>query len=76
MGLRNRMFSLSNSLKASRGRVEALHNEQVMARRADAERRQQLKPFSDRVRAVDKAGNVGPWQHTRVEIPTPRPNLV
>jgi hypothetical protein len=37
MGLRNRMFSLSNSLKASRGRVEALHNEQVMARRADAE---------------------------------------
>jgi hypothetical protein len=29
-----------------------------------------------RVRAVDKAGNVGPWQHTRVEIPTPRPNLV
>ena len=33
-----------------------------------------LKQF--RVRAVDKAGNVGPWQHTRVEIPTPRPNLV
>jgi hypothetical protein len=37
MGLRNRMFSLSNSLKASRGRLEALHNDQVMARRADAE---------------------------------------
>ncbi len=29
-----------------------------------------------RVRAVDKAGNVGPWSYTRVDIPTPRPNLV
>jgi hypothetical protein len=39
MDLRNRMFSLSNSLKANEGRLAALHNEQVMARRADAERR-------------------------------------
>lgn len=29
-----------------------------------------------RVRAVDKAGNIGPWQYTRVEIPMPRLNLV
>ena len=29
-----------------------------------------------RVRAVDKAGNVGPWSYTHIAIPTPRPNLV
>ena len=36
--VRNRMFSLSNSLKAATGRLEALHDATVMARRRDAER--------------------------------------
>ena len=37
--LRNRMFGLSNSLKASGGRLEALNDPVIMARKADAERR-------------------------------------
>ncbi len=36
--LRNAMFGLSNSLKASSGRLAALHDPVVMARKADAER--------------------------------------
>jgi hypothetical protein len=36
--VRNRMFSLSNSLKAANGRLAALHTPEVMAKRADAER--------------------------------------
>jgi hypothetical protein len=36
-GVRNRMFSLSNSLKATVGRLEALHKPVIMARRAAAE---------------------------------------
>jgi hypothetical protein len=37
--LRNRMFGLSNSLKASGGRLAALNDPVIMARKADAERR-------------------------------------
>ena len=37
--VRNRMFSISNSLKASSGRLAALQDEAIMARKADAERR-------------------------------------
>ncbi len=37
-GARNRMFSLSNSLKSAEGRLAALHDPVIMARRADAER--------------------------------------
>ncbi len=37
--LRNRMFGLSNSLKASGGRLSALNDPVIMARKADAERR-------------------------------------
>ena len=36
--LRNTMFGLSNSLKASGGRLEALNDPVIMARKADAER--------------------------------------
>ena len=39
MGLRNQMFSLSNSLKANTGRLEALRDPVVMARKSDGERR-------------------------------------
>ena len=39
LGIRNRMFSLSNSLKANTGRLEALNDQVIMARRRDAERR-------------------------------------
>ena len=41
MDLRNRAFGLSNSLKASAGRLAALEDPAIMARKADAER--QLK---------------------------------
>ena len=37
MGLRNRMFGLSNSLKANTGRLEALKDPVIMARKADGE---------------------------------------
>lgn len=37
MDARIRMFSLSNSLKATAGRVDALHTAEVMGKRADAE---------------------------------------
>ncbi|HSR15198.1 MAG TPA: S46 family peptidase [Gemmatimonadales bacterium] len=36
--LRNRIFSLSNRLKSAGGRLEALHDPTVMARRGDSER--------------------------------------
>jgi Peptidase S46 len=36
--IRNRMFGLSNSLKASRGRLAALRDPTIMARKRDAER--------------------------------------
>jgi len=38
-GIRNRMFGLSNSLKANTGRLEALNEPVLMARKRDAERR-------------------------------------
>ena len=38
MDLRNRMFSLSNSLKAYTGRLEALEDPVIMTRKADGER--------------------------------------
>ncbi len=38
MGLRDQMFSLSNSLKANSGRLEALKDPIIMARKADGER--------------------------------------
>jgi uncharacterized protein YecT (DUF1311 family) len=38
LDIRNRMFSLSNSLKAAVGRLDALHSTEVMARRSDGER--------------------------------------
>ncbi|MGD2135148.1 MAG: S46 family peptidase [Gemmatimonadales bacterium] len=37
-GIRNRMFGLSNSYKANAGRLEALNDPVIMARKADAER--------------------------------------
>jgi hypothetical protein len=36
--IRNRMFGLSNSMKSLGGRIEALHDAVIMARRADTER--------------------------------------
>ena len=41
LGIRNWMFGLSNSLKANTGRLEALNNPMIMARKADAERKLQ-----------------------------------
>ena len=41
LGIRNRMFSLSNSVKASTGRLEALEDPDIMARKLNAE--QQLR---------------------------------
>jgi hypothetical protein len=38
LDIRNRMFSLSNSLKASTGRLEALVDPTILARKLDAER--------------------------------------
>jgi len=38
MGLRNRMFGLSNSLKASTGRLAALRDPMIMAKKKDAQR--------------------------------------
>jgi hypothetical protein len=38
VGIRNRAFSLSNSLKANSGRLDALNDPAIMARKADAER--------------------------------------
>jgi hypothetical protein len=39
MGLRDQMFGLSNSLKAYSGRLDALRDPMIMARKADGERR-------------------------------------
>ena len=41
MGIRNWMFGLSNSLKANTGRLEALNQPMIMARKAAAERKLQ-----------------------------------
>ena len=41
LGIRNWMFGLSNSLKANTGRLEALNQPVIMARKADAERKLQ-----------------------------------
>ncbi|MGB5303317.1 MAG: S46 family peptidase [Gemmatimonadota bacterium] len=41
LGIRNWMFGLSNSLKANTGRLEALNQPMIMARKADAERQLQ-----------------------------------
>jgi hypothetical protein len=41
LGIRNWMFGLSNSLKANTGRLEALNQPMIMARKADAERKLQ-----------------------------------
>ena len=38
VGIRNRTFSLSNSFKANSGRLEALRDPAIMARKGDAER--------------------------------------
>ena len=38
VGIRNRAYSLSNSLKANSGRLDALNDPAIMARKADAER--------------------------------------
>jgi hypothetical protein len=46
LGIRNRAFSISNSLKAATGRLDALHQPLVMTRRAAAERQ-----FLDSLRA-------------------------
>lgn len=46
LDIRNRAFGLSNSLKASRGRLAALQDPVILARRRDAERR-----FRDSLRA-------------------------
>lgn len=39
LGIRNWMFGLSNSLKANTGRLEALNDPMILARKADAERK-------------------------------------
>jgi hypothetical protein len=46
LNIRNRAFSIANTLKAATGRLDALHQPLVMARRADAERQ-----FLDSLRA-------------------------
>ena len=47
MDIRNRMFSLSNSLKAANGRLAALHTEEVMQRRSAGERALRDSVLSD-----------------------------
>jgi hypothetical protein len=47
LDVRNRMFSLSNSLKAAVGRLSALHSYEVMAKRGDAERQLQAAIAAD-----------------------------
>lgn len=49
MGLRNTMFGLSNSLKAWSGRLDALRDPVIMARKADFER-----AFADSIRRADE----------------------
>ena len=46
-GIRNWMFGLSNSWKANSGRLEALNNPVIMARKADAERKLQAEIAAD-----------------------------
>ncbi len=46
-GIRNWMFGLSNSWKANSGRLEALNNPVIMARKADAERKLQAAIAAD-----------------------------
>jgi hypothetical protein len=53
LGIRNWMFDLSNSLKANTGRLEALNQPMIMARKADAERKLQEAIAADpRLRAA------------------------
>jgi len=47
LDIRNWMFGLSNSWKASSGRLEALNNPVIMARKADAERKLQAAIAAD-----------------------------
>jgi len=47
LGIRNWMFGLSNSWKANSGRLKALNNPVIMARKADAERRLQAAIAAD-----------------------------
>ena len=49
LGIRNWMFGLSNSLKANTGRLEALNQPMIMARKADAERKLQEAIAADPV---------------------------
>jgi len=46
-GIRNWMFGLSNTWKANSGRLEALNNPVIMARKADAERKLQAAIAAD-----------------------------
>ncbi len=62
LGIRNRMFSLSNSLKASTGRREALEDSGIMARKRDAER--QLR---DSLRADPELASRYGWLFDRLE---------
>ena len=68
--IRNRMFSLSNSLKASTGRLEALEDPGIMARKRDAERQ-----LEDSLRAdADLAARYGGLFDRLEEIQGRRPD--
>jgi hypothetical protein len=73
MDLRNQMFGLSNSLKANTGRLEALKDPVIMARKADGERlfrealagdptlQERFGDLLDRVAAIqDRKRDIGP----------------
>jgi hypothetical protein len=83
MDLRNQMFSLSNSLKANTGRLEALRDPVVMARKADGERRfrealesdPQLRSrwgslIPDMARIQEEKGDLGPEYSAFVRLAT------
>lgn len=57
LGIRNRAFSLSNTLKAATGRLDALHQPLVMARRTAIER-QFLDSLRARPALHERYGNV------------------
>jgi hypothetical protein len=69
--IRNRAFSLSNSLKAALGRLDALHQPFVLARRRDAERQLQdsinAKPEL-RQRYGDVIERIGAIQRRKTEL--------
>ena len=56
-GIRNRMFGLSNSLKANSGRLEALNDPVIMARKRDAERRL-LEEIENRPELAERYGEI------------------